>query len=142
LSSPIALAASGVPNLSTVSFSPPTLPPGLSINNFTLTVATPNTIASQNYPHTFITLTLLLFPFTGLALFPRHRYVAKKLLAIGVLSVTLIFATGCGDRINAADALTLSAKSYTVTVTGTATTSTGGILQHSATVTLLLEQPQ
>jgi sugar lactone lactonase YvrE len=142
ISSPITLAASGMPNLSTASFNPPTLPPGLPINSFTLTVATPNTIASQNYLHTFIAWTLLLFPFTGLAVSSRHRQAAKKLLAIVVLSVTLIFSTGCGDRINAADALTLSAKSYTVTVTGTATTSTGGILQHSATVTLLLEQPQ
>jgi hypothetical protein len=56
--------------------------------------------------------------------------------------LTLLLATGCGDRISTADSLALSAKSYTITVTGTATTSTGSILQHATTVTLLLEQPQ
>ncbi|MCU1252332.1 MAG: hypothetical protein JWQ49_5361, partial [Edaphobacter sp.] len=46
------------------------------------------------------------------------------------------------DRISTADSLALSAKSYTITVTGTATTPTGSTLQHSTTVTLLLEQAQ
>ena len=85
---------------------------------------------------------ILLFPFAGFTLLPRNRPTATKLLAIVALSITLLSATGCGDRINTADALTLSAKPYTITVTGTATTSTGAILQHSTTVTLLLEQPQ
>ena len=84
----------------------------------------------------------LLLPFAGFTLRPRNRHAATKLLTIAALSITLLSATGCGDRINTADALTLSAKPYTITVTGTATTSTGAILQHSATVTLLLEQPQ
>jgi hypothetical protein len=64
----------------------------------------------------------------------------NKFLAL--VSFALLLATGCGDRISTADALALSAKPYTITVTGTATTPTGSILQHSTTVTLLLEQPQ
>jgi sugar lactone lactonase YvrE len=41
MSSPIALAATGLPNLATASFNPPTLPPGSAANTFTLTIATP-----------------------------------------------------------------------------------------------------
>jgi ABC-type uncharacterized transport system auxiliary subunit len=78
----------------------------------------------------------------SLVLRPRARRKATTLFTLALVSLTLLFAAGCGDRINAADALSLSAKSYTITVTGTATTSTGSILQHATTVTLILEQPQ
>jgi sugar lactone lactonase YvrE len=142
MSSPITLAATGLPNLAKASFNPPTLPPGLTTNTFTLTIATPNTTASHHRRRDPLAWALLLFPFAGLTLLPRNRHAATKLLAIAALSLTLLSATGCGDRINTADAQTLSAKPYTITVTGTATTSTGAILQHSTTVTLLLEQPQ
>jgi hypothetical protein len=54
----------------------------------------------------------------------------------------MLSVAGCADRINSASSQALTAKSYTITVTGTATTSTGGILQHSTNVTLVLEQPQ
>jgi sugar lactone lactonase YvrE len=143
MSSPIALAATGLPNLSTASFNPPTLPPGAASNAFTLTIATPNTTALENSRTRIpITWAFLLIPIATLTLRPRSYRAAAKLFTLVLLSLTLLLATGCGNRINTADALTLSAKSYTITVTGTATTSTGSILQHSATVTLLLEQPQ
>jgi hypothetical protein len=67
---------------------------------------------------------------------------APKLFTLAILSVSLLAAAGCGDRINASDALSLSAKTYTITITGTATTLTGSILQHATTVTLKLEQSQ
>jgi sugar lactone lactonase YvrE len=143
ISSPIALAATGLPNLSTASFNPPTLPPGGATNAFTLTIATPNTTALEHSsPHPPIAWAFLLAPIAALALRTRSYRSAAKLLTLTLLSLTLLLATGCGNRISTADALTLSAKSYTITVTGTATTSTGSILQHSTTVTLLLEQPQ
>ncbi len=41
MSSPITLAATGLPDLATASFNPPTLPPGPTTNTFTLTIATP-----------------------------------------------------------------------------------------------------
>ena len=143
MSSPITLAATGLPNLSKASFNPPTLPPGSTTNAFTLTIVTPNTTASQHRRRDpAMAWAILLFPFAGFTLLPRNRHAATKLLTIAALSATLLAATGCGDRINTADALTLSAKPYTITVTGTATTSSGAILQHSTAVTLLLEQPQ
>ena len=142
MSSPITLAASGLPNLATASFNPPTLPPGSTANAFTLTIATPNTTAANHRGNRRpAAWAFLLLPFFCFSLRPRNRYNPTRLLALALFSLTLSLATGCGDRINTADALTLSAKPYTITVTGTATTLTGGILQHTATVTLLLEQP-
>jgi sugar lactone lactonase YvrE len=143
MSSPISLAATGLPNLATASFNPPTLPPGSPTDAFTLTIATPNTAAlktSRNPPT--ITWAFLLFPIATLVLRPSSDRITAKLLTLALLTITTLFATGCGDRISTADAQALAAKSYTITVTGTATTSTGGILQHSATVTLLVQQSQ
>jgi sugar lactone lactonase YvrE len=140
LSSPITLAATGLPNLATASFNPPVIPPGTTNPTFTLTIATPNTVARYQSPKTQpILWALLLSP---LALLAKRSRKATKLLALTLLSATLMLANGCGDRINTADAEALAAKPYTITVTGTATTATGTILQHTATVTLLLEQTQ
>jgi sugar lactone lactonase YvrE len=140
LSSPITLAATGLPNLATASFNPPVIPPGTTNPTFTLTIATPNTVANSPSAKSQPMLwALLLSPLALLATRPRK---ATKLLTLTLLSATLMLADGCGDRINAAGAQARAAKSYTITVTGTATTATGTILQHTATVTLLLEQPQ
>jgi sugar lactone lactonase YvrE len=139
LSSPITLAATGLPNLATASFNPPTIPPGSATDTFTLTVATPNTTA-QNSPPKFWSITFASF-LAALALRKRNP-IAPKILVLILLGLILTLANGCGDRINTADAEALSAKTYTITVTGTATTTTGSILQHTASVTLLVEQPQ
>jgi sugar lactone lactonase YvrE len=143
MSSPITLAATGLPNLATASFNPPTLPPGSTTNTFTLTIVTPNATAQENNPAPpNITWALLLLPIATLTLRPREYRLTTKLLTLALLTITTLCATGCGDRISTADALALAAKTYNIIVTGTATTTTGSILQHSATVTLLVQQPQ
>ena len=139
LSSPITLAATGLPNLATASFNPPIIPPGSVANTFTLTIATPNTTAQNAPPKSWTIACASLLAALALR---KRKPVASKILALALLSLTLAFADGCGDRINTADALALSAKPYTISVTGTATTATGSILQHTATVTLMLEQSQ
>ena len=143
MSSPITLSATGLPNLAKASFNPPIVPPGSTSKSFTLTIATPNTTASNTRRHqSSIAFAFLLSPIALFTIGRRHCRKAIKLATLAILSLTPLFATGCGDRISTADALALSAKPYTITVTGTATTATGTILQHSATVTLLLEQAQ
>ena len=143
MSSPISLAATGLPNLAQASFNPPIVPPGSASNSFTLTVATPNTTASNSRPQPSpITWAFLSCPIAIFALRSRSRRKAIKLFPLALLSLPLLLATGCGDRISTANSLALSAKPYIITVTGTSTTPTGSILQHSTTVTLLLEQPQ
>ncbi len=138
LSSPITLAAAGLPSLATASFNPPTIPPG-SASTFTLTIATPNATAQNTSAKSW---TIACASLLAVLVLRKRKPIPTKLLLLVLLSLTLALSNGCGDRINTADALALSAKTYTITVTGTATTATGSILQHTATVTLLLEQPQ
>jgi hypothetical protein len=45
---------------------------------------------------------------------------------------------GCGDRVNTKQ-LSAATATYNVTVIGTATSTTGATLQHSAVVTLTLQ---
>ncbi|MEI9980259.1 MAG: Ig-like domain repeat protein [Edaphobacter sp.] len=142
LSSPITLAAAGLPNLATASFNPPTVPPG-SATSFTLTISTPNTIAKNlTAKPTLAIWALLLSPLSLLAIRTRKLRTATKLLTLIVLTLMLTLINGCGDRINTAGAEALAPKPYTITVTGTATSAAGAILQHTTTVTLLLESPQ
>jgi sugar lactone lactonase YvrE len=143
LSSPITLAATGLPNLATASFNPAYLPPGGTPNTFTMTVATPQTTATKQTPRRdprpFLATILLLCPIVGFVRRTRQHNPSIKLFLIVIASVTLILATGCGDRVNSAPLLTSPAKRYTITVTGTATSPSGSTLQHAATVTLILD---
>jgi sugar lactone lactonase YvrE len=136
LASPITLAATGLPNLATASFNPATLPPG-GPTAFILTVATPNTTAFRRTPS--ITWAILLLPLAAFGLPTRIRRGLLTLFAFAVLSLALTLCSGCGDRINAVNLDATPAKTYTITVTGTATTAASAILQHSATVTLILQ---
>jgi len=63
----------------------------------------------------------------------RNRYFS--MLVVLFAASGLLMATGCGDRVNIAPE-DVSAKSYTLTVTGTATSPAGTALQHSVSVTL------
>ena len=143
LSSPINLAASGLPNLATASFNPSYLPPGATPNTFTLTITTPKTAALNNTPQNTPlgpspALALLLLPIASLALRLRARK-TTRLLTFALLTTTLTLCSGCGDRIYTGSQSTASTKTYNITVTGTATTPTGATLTHAATVTLLLQ---
>jgi sugar lactone lactonase YvrE len=138
LASPITLAATGLPNLSTVSFNPAYLPPGAA-PNFMLTVTTPNTTAHRHDRAPAIYWALLLSPAAGLALRSRNPRSKINLLAFTLVGLALTLCSGCGDRINTANLAAAPLKTYTITVTGTATTPAGSNLQHSATVSLILQ---
>jgi sugar lactone lactonase YvrE len=140
LASPITLAASGLPSLATASFNPAYLPPGTSPNNFILTINTPQSTAThRNSGTSSPLLAFLLLPITSMALRLRSRSRMMTRLAIAILASALTFCSGCGSRVNTAGEFIAPAKSYTITVTGTATSPTGGILQHSTAVTLLIQ---
>jgi len=55
-----------------------------------------------------------------------------------VFVAALPMLTGCGDRIYTGSSAAQSSKTYTITVTGTATGAKGTALQHTATVTLVV----
>jgi sugar lactone lactonase YvrE len=146
LASPILLAVQGVPLGATASLSPSSLPPGGAVTSFTLTIQTPLAASykpsrpslprSPAFPGSGV-LAVLLLPAIGCtwrsSRKARGRY---RLLSVAVLAAScLLMATGCGDRVNTAPE-DVSAKTYTLTVTGTATSPAGTALQHSVNITL------
>jgi sugar lactone lactonase YvrE len=135
LSSPITLAASGLPALATASFNPGYLPPGTTPNTFTLTINTPQTAALYRYSGSAPLLAFVLFPIAGMALRLRIR---RSVITFSIFG-TLTLCSGCGSRINTDGTTANSVKTYTITVTGTATNPTGSILEHATTVSLLVE---
>jgi hypothetical protein len=146
LSSPILLAVQGVPVGATASLSPSSLPPGGAVASFTLTIQTPlaglyqpprpSALRSPNFPGPTM-LAVLLLPAIGctwrLSRKGRGRF-RVMLIAVAATS-SLLLANGCGDRVNTAPE-DVNATSYTLTVTGTATSPAGTALQHSVVVTL------
>jgi sugar lactone lactonase YvrE len=138
LSSPITLAATGLPALATASFNPAYLPPGTTPDSFTLTISMPQTTALGRGLEAPL-LGLLLFPVAGIALRKRIGRSFVSVIACMFVIGLLTFCSGCGSRVNSGGSSANPPKVYTVTVTGTATTATGGTLQHSTTVNLLVE---
>jgi sugar lactone lactonase YvrE len=137
LSSPIALTATGLPSLATASFNPAYLPPGTTSQAFTMTITTPGAVASGSRSISPIAIALLLFPAAGITL-RRRKLQGASLLALLLAAFTL--CSGCGNRIRTDNLGTAAPTPYTITVTGTATTSTGSVLQRTATVILLMQQ--
>ncbi len=56
-----------------------------------------------------------------------------------ILTLALPLCSGCGNRVNTIGSASNPITCYTITVTGTATTATSSLLQHSANVTLNLQ---
>ena len=138
LASPIALTAAGLPSLATASFNPPYLPPGTTSQTFTLTITTPGAVASARRSLSTIAFVLLFFPAVGITL-RRRKLPGVSLLAVLLAAFALTLCSGCGNRIRSDNLGTAAPIPYNITVTGTATTSTGAVLQHTATVTLLMQ---
>ena len=144
MASPIALAVQGAPVGATVSLNPSSLPPGGAVTAFTLTVQTPlagvdersRPLAPGSRESGVQTLlALLVLPAIGFARRRTSRRVRSVMFAVGSCFLVATLASGCGNRINTA-AESVDAKTYTLTVTGTATSPAGTALQHSAVVTL------
>jgi sugar lactone lactonase YvrE len=138
LSSPVTLAASGLPPLATASFNPAYLPPGATPYSFTLTVNMPQSAAlgeSLEVP----LVGLLLFPIAGVMWRRRVRRGFASFVACAVVVCGLALCSGCGDRVNMGSGSAGQPTAYTITVTGTATAADGGTIQRSTTVKLLVE---
>jgi len=139
MSSPITLAVQGAPVGATASLSPQYIPPGGAVTSFTLTIQTP--VAgmdgrSRPFGARLPGSGLLAILLPGIGFVRRMRRIGWRRFAMMlVAAVSCGLIAGCGDRINTAPE-TANAQSYTLTVTGTATSSAGTALQHSANVTL------
>jgi sugar lactone lactonase YvrE len=139
MASPIVLAVQGAPVGATASLNPSSLPPGGAVTAFTLTVQTPLAGMDERSRRGLrgsglrTLLALLVLPAFGLVRRSSRR-VRAGMFAVGSCFLVAMLAGGCGNRINRAESVT--AKTYTLTVTGTATSPVGTALQHSAVVTL------
>lgn len=132
LSSPILLAVKGIPPGATASLSQASVPPG-SGSRFTLTVQTPKATNIVPCPRQTVWWAILLLP-AGMWRLRRTGGVRLAIVAASCILLALL-PTGCGDRKNMSSGQS-HPSTYTITVTGTATGSSGGVLQHSADVTL------
>jgi hypothetical protein len=137
LTSPILLAVQGMPVGAAASLSPSSLPPGGAATSFTLTIQTPTAALDMPvFPGNGV-LAVLLLPVIGCTWRSWQKPLGKyrSLLVVPFVSSCLLMVAGCGDRINTAPE-DVNAQSYTLTVTGTATSPAGTALQHSVNVTL------
>jgi sugar lactone lactonase YvrE len=121
LSSPITLAATGLPTGAIASFSPAYLPPGSTPTTFTLSIQTPTAALGRTMPF----VCALILP---LLLVRRTRRSSLLLL----LAISL---AGCGERVFKATSSS-STVGYTITINATTTSPSGTTIQHSTTVSL------
>ncbi len=126
LSSPIVLQATGLPSGATASFSPAYLPPGSGPAGFTMTVHTIKLAGLRTMAP------LLLAGLLAMIRVPRRR-------RRGVFVCLLVGLAGCGDRVNSAGQQGAASRTFNLTVTATATSSSGVALVHSVPVTLTLQ---
>ena len=141
LNSPVALTVTGLPNFTTASFSPAYIPPGttgtavaqLTITSTASQVASLRSSEAGNWPSLAVGLPLPLL----LCLARKRRHPGPS-LSIAFAAVLLLCSitplVGCGDRINPEPKDASSLQSYTLSITGTATSNSGATLKHSATL--------
>lgn len=145
LASPVSLTVDGLPHGVTASFNPAYVPPGGQATPVTLTLQTTKTALAQNdtggrgpllafglgSPVIF-----LLWGRTGRGRPSEPRFPLRRTILASMACI--LFATltsGCGDRVSTGTA-SQTPPTYTLTVTGIATSGSGTVLRHSVTITL------
>lgn len=144
--SPVVLSATGLPLGATASFSPAYVPPGASSTAVTLTIQTPSaalrppdTPGTPRWPQEILAgmwLACVLGPQQ------RRRLGGRELRwgALAVLWLGLAGLSGCGNRmVPYSGAPEVVNTSYSITVTGAGTSTSGAAVTHAATVTLVVQ---
>lgn len=130
----VMLSASGLPAGSSATFSPPTVVPGSSIANVTMTISTAAQTA-QMHPYrdaAGVLACCLLVP----AFVRRRRALHAAFICLSCSALILGLA-GCGARTVSESAL--PSTSYTINVKATSTNLAGNLVVHSVAVTLALQ---
>jgi hypothetical protein len=126
------LSASGLPELATVSFSPPQVVPGSSQVSVTMSVQTNAGVArgrtERRYGEGVFACVVL-----GWMAFGRRRRLLSRVMVMGCL----MGLVGCGAR-SISSALP-GEQTYVLTVTGTSTNLAGVVVHHSINVTLVVQ---
>ncbi|MEG9435906.1 Ig-like domain repeat protein [Edaphobacter sp. HDX4] len=136
LPGPVTLSASGLPDLATASFNPGTVVPGVPSARVTMTIATPRT-SSLLWTGRAVAVALLL-PLLSLAGSVRRISAARLLMIAGLVTLSLSFS-GCGDRVRTGTAVPDGTKTYNITINATTAGTDGTSLQHSTSVTLIVQ---
>ncbi len=111
------------------------------MTSFTLTIQTPHAVLDRpHHPRAPLRglpeLLAVIIPIFGFdKRFRRVNRVTRRAIQLTAAGSVLILASGCGNRVNTPRELA-GAVTYTINVTGTATSLTGTALQHSTAVTL------
>lgn len=126
-SSPVLLTVTGLPAGATASFNPAYLPPANTPAAFILTI---QTTKSTSLFRTDLLVVAMLLPIGFLLRGSRRRSF--------VLTALIAASLGCGDRVNTR-AVSAAIATYNITVIGTATSTIGATLQHTAVVTLTIQ---
>jgi len=146
LNSPITLTASGLPPGATAVFTPATIASGSAATSFSLAIKTVAPTAA-NLPPSFPMRAPLLPISAAVFLLPvlrnkrlRRRFARMPRTLLSALFVLIVGAatlglTGCGSG----GFFAQDPQSYTVTVTATATSAANTTLQHTTTVTLIVQ---
>ena len=139
LSSPILLTASGMPGNATAGFNPTYIPPGGASATFTLTIQTARTTARQT--QSFHPLLAMLL-WGSFALLPLSIYKHARASALAIASAVFLVGslTACGNTVSSNPKASSSTLVYPLTITATTTSSTGATLQHTAAITLTLQE--
>jgi hypothetical protein len=143
--SPVTLTASGLPAGATATFAPVTITPGNTGTTFSLSVQAPSSKTANEMPRSprepllAVSSALFLLPLIGsrrlrarFGRMPRTLFSALLLLLSGA---ALMGLTGCGTG----GFFAQNPQDYNITVTATATSAVGTTLQHTATVTLVVQ---
>ncbi len=131
----VTLAVTGLPTGATAVFSPVQVVPGTGSAPVTLTVQTPASQASlPSSRHQRAWLACLWV--AGLFGFRRGRRVGARL---SLLAFCLVI-TGCGARTVGEGSKGPTTRTYPLQITGTSTNLLGGVVTHSTSATLIVQQ--
>jgi hypothetical protein len=137
--SPVTMSVSGLPAGATASFSPLTAVPGSAGAAVTLSITTPVHAELQlprprapgrQTPQWSIALAVLLVG-------ARFRRARRRIALLLTIFMAAGWTVGCGTRTVQPNVSTST--TYALTVTGTATSTTGAVIAHSTTLTLILD---
>ncbi len=146
LNAPIALTVSGLPAGATAVFTPATIASGSGATTFSVAIKTPTVKAANTPPSSPVRAPLLpisaavfLLPLlrnkrlrARFARMPRTLFSVLFVLIVGAATLGLV---GCGSG----GFFAQDPQSYTVTITATATSAANTTLQHTTTVTLVVQ---
>jgi hypothetical protein len=127
------MSVSGLPKGAIASFAPPQVIPGTGSATVVLSIQTPAMalLRPSNIARNVVLWALVL----PLAFWRRRKLYQPAWLALAL--ITIVSLTGCGSR--SLSSASQGSATYSMSVSGTATSLTGSVLVHSTAITLMIQ---